>query len=234
MANKILLVFIALNFLFAACGGLLLAVVLTTRASTQAAPTISNVAQNLLLDHCPMIGKISCWRALIYMLTVSLFCSRWNQCHLHLCHLYPLHTCHGLNYPSHNPPVSWLRRRLLRCFLNVNRLGHLVRDTQNTIQHGWPLGTADTSCAEPSAAKVPVLWLHECYVSAIRFGQHLHQLTCSGKPAGVCHSIFQLREQLPRPRLHCSIRYRGARLSIGSECCLFVQGSQGAREVQAH
>jgi hypothetical protein len=60
MANKILLVFIALDFLFAACGGLLLAVVLVTRASQQSAPTISNVAQNLLLDHCPLIGKISC------------------------------------------------------------------------------------------------------------------------------------------------------------------------------
>jgi hypothetical protein len=59
MAIKILLVFIILNFLFAACGGLLLAVVLMTRSSVQAAPTISNVAQNLLLDHCPLIGKIS-------------------------------------------------------------------------------------------------------------------------------------------------------------------------------
>jgi hypothetical protein len=73
MVNKILLVFIALNFLFVACGGLLLAVVLMTRTSAQAAPTISNVAQNLLLDHCPLIGKISYWKALVYMLTVSLF-----------------------------------------------------------------------------------------------------------------------------------------------------------------
>jgi len=56
MANKILLVFIALDFLFAACGGLLLAVVMVTRASQQSAPTISNVAQNLLLDHCPLIA----------------------------------------------------------------------------------------------------------------------------------------------------------------------------------
>jgi hypothetical protein len=60
MANKILLVFIALNFLFVACGGLLLAVVLVTRAAQQSAPTISNVAQNLLLDHCPLIGKMPC------------------------------------------------------------------------------------------------------------------------------------------------------------------------------
>src|SRR5271170_1362238 len=73
MANKILLVFIILNFLFVACGGLLLAVVLMTRNSAQAAPTISNVAQNLLLDHCPLIGKISYRRAFVYMLTVSLF-----------------------------------------------------------------------------------------------------------------------------------------------------------------
>jgi hypothetical protein len=66
MAIKILLVFIILNFLFAACGGLLLAVVLMTRSSAQAAPTISNVAQNLLLDHCPLIGKISYRRGPLY------------------------------------------------------------------------------------------------------------------------------------------------------------------------
>lgn len=56
MVNKILLVFIALNFLFVACGGLVLALVLVTRASVGSAQTVSNVAQNLLLDHCPLIA----------------------------------------------------------------------------------------------------------------------------------------------------------------------------------
>jgi hypothetical protein len=60
MANKILLVFIVLNFLFAACGGLLLAVVLVSHTSLQSTQTVSNVAQNLLMNNCPLIGKMSC------------------------------------------------------------------------------------------------------------------------------------------------------------------------------
>lgn len=56
MANKILLVFIALNFVFAACGGLLLATVLVSRAAQQSTQTVFNVAQNLLMNHCPLMA----------------------------------------------------------------------------------------------------------------------------------------------------------------------------------
>jgi hypothetical protein len=189
MANKILLVFIALNFLFVACGGLLLAVVLVTRASQQSAQTISNVAQNLLLEHCPMIGKISCPRS-VDMCSPCLSCSRWSQCHLHLCHLPPLHACHSFHYPSNNPPVSRIRRRLLRSFLNDYWSGYLVRDTQDEIQHGCSLGTANPSCAESSAAEVPMLWLYECYLATFRPRQYLHQLACGGKLTRMCHAIF--------------------------------------------
>jgi hypothetical protein len=59
MANKILLVFIVLNFLFVACGGLLLATVLVSRTAQQGTQTVSNVAQNLLMNNCPLIGKTS-------------------------------------------------------------------------------------------------------------------------------------------------------------------------------
>jgi CHASE3 domain sensor protein len=59
MANKILLVFIVLNLLFAACGGLLLATILVSRSAQQATQTVSNVAQNLLMNHCPLISKTS-------------------------------------------------------------------------------------------------------------------------------------------------------------------------------
>jgi len=57
MANKILLVFIVLNFLFLACGGLLLATVLVSHNAQQGTQTVSNVAQNLLMNNCPLIGK---------------------------------------------------------------------------------------------------------------------------------------------------------------------------------
>jgi len=56
MANKVLLVFLAFEFLFAACGGLILAVALMTRASQSSPKTVSFVAQNLLLDHTPMMA----------------------------------------------------------------------------------------------------------------------------------------------------------------------------------
>ena len=57
MANKALLVFLAFEFLFVACGGLIIAVALMTRASQQSPQTVSFVAQNLLLDHTPLMGK---------------------------------------------------------------------------------------------------------------------------------------------------------------------------------
>ena len=128
MANKLLIVFILLNFLFAACGGLLLAVVLVTRNAQQSSQTISNVAQNLLLNHCPLIGKQMCLRS-SSVRSPRLFGSRWNQRHPHLRHLRPLDPCHGLNHPSRDSPIPWLRCRLLCPFLYEYRLGHLVLDT---------------------------------------------------------------------------------------------------------
>ena len=56
MANKIFLVFLALNFLFVCCGGLILSVSLITKASLRSNQTISNVATNLLLSRCPLTG----------------------------------------------------------------------------------------------------------------------------------------------------------------------------------
>jgi hypothetical protein len=71
MANKILLVYILFNFLFAACGGLLLATVLVSRTAQQGTQTVSNVAQNLLMNHCPLIGKMSYPKSLRPLLTMS-------------------------------------------------------------------------------------------------------------------------------------------------------------------
>lgn len=71
MANKILLVFLAFDFLFACCGGLILGAVLMTRAAQQSTQTVQFVAQNLLLDHIPMIGKLlSATSARLLVLTV--------------------------------------------------------------------------------------------------------------------------------------------------------------------
>jgi len=56
MVNRILLVFLAFDFLFVACGGLILAVVLMTRATQQSAQTVPFVAQNLLLEQIPLMA----------------------------------------------------------------------------------------------------------------------------------------------------------------------------------
>lgn len=56
MVNKILLSFLALDFLFAATGGLLIGTVFLTKAA-MANQTKTNVAANMLLMQTPLTGK---------------------------------------------------------------------------------------------------------------------------------------------------------------------------------
>lgn len=56
MANKILIVFLIFDFLFAACGGLIIAIALMTRASMMSPQTVPFVAQNLLLNNTPLMA----------------------------------------------------------------------------------------------------------------------------------------------------------------------------------
>ena len=58
MANKILLVFIAFELLFLGCAVLHLTMPLITHASLGRTPTLSNVASDLLLDHCPLTASM--------------------------------------------------------------------------------------------------------------------------------------------------------------------------------
>lgn len=52
--NKTLLVYIGFDLIFLLCAGLHLFIPLFTRASLQKQPTVANVANNLLLDECPL------------------------------------------------------------------------------------------------------------------------------------------------------------------------------------
>ena len=56
MPNKILLTFLAIDFLFAASGALLLAAVLVFRSDMRSVSTTNNVATNLLLQKTPLGG----------------------------------------------------------------------------------------------------------------------------------------------------------------------------------
>jgi len=58
MANKILLIFIAFDIIFLGCAVLHLLIPLITHVSMGQAPTLSNVASDLLLDHCPLTASM--------------------------------------------------------------------------------------------------------------------------------------------------------------------------------
>lgn len=53
-----MLVFIAFDLIFVAGGGLLVGFSLTSEATKRQSPTVGNVAQNLLLDQCPLTAGV--------------------------------------------------------------------------------------------------------------------------------------------------------------------------------
>lgn len=56
MPTKLMMVFVAMDFLFAACGGLLLGFSLMSEKSMRDSPTVNNISNHLLLDQCPLTG----------------------------------------------------------------------------------------------------------------------------------------------------------------------------------
>ncbi|EOA90928.1 uncharacterized protein SETTUDRAFT_25026 [Exserohilum turcica Et28A] len=58
MPTKLMLSFVAMDFLFAGCGGLLLGFALMSEQSMRATPTVDNVTKNLLLGQCPLTAGV--------------------------------------------------------------------------------------------------------------------------------------------------------------------------------
>jgi len=56
MTNKILLTYIGADLLFLISGGLLIIFALTTEAQNSSNPTVKTVANDLLLQTCPLNG----------------------------------------------------------------------------------------------------------------------------------------------------------------------------------
>lgn len=56
MANKILFVFIGFDIAFLLCAVLHLIIPLYTQNMVKNNNTVDNIANNLLLDHCPLLG----------------------------------------------------------------------------------------------------------------------------------------------------------------------------------
>lgn len=57
MPTKLMMIFVGLDFVFAACGGLLMGFSLVSEKQMQETPTVDNVTQMLLLGKCPLTGK---------------------------------------------------------------------------------------------------------------------------------------------------------------------------------
>jgi hypothetical protein len=55
--NKLMLGFLVVDFLFLACGGLLIGFSLVSEQKEKSIPTIATVAYNLLLTECPLTCK---------------------------------------------------------------------------------------------------------------------------------------------------------------------------------
>ncbi|WEW56752.1 hypothetical protein PRK78_002203 [Emydomyces testavorans] len=58
MPDKLLITYLVADALFLGGGAAILAVALTSRERLLAAPTLDNVAERLLLAHCPQLGEI--------------------------------------------------------------------------------------------------------------------------------------------------------------------------------
>jgi hypothetical protein len=56
MPTKLMMIFVATDVIFAACGGLLIGFSLMAEQTLRADPTKDNVGQNVLLRQCPLTG----------------------------------------------------------------------------------------------------------------------------------------------------------------------------------
>jgi hypothetical protein len=115
-----MMVFVAMDFLFAGCGGLLLGFSLISEQSLRDTPTVNNVTQNVLLGQCPLTGTTASidrdgpWSTRYCGTTVARIVPRFTgqhstsrvvltirswrgQCNLRLRHIHPF-------APGHVPP----------------------------------------------------------------------------------------------------------------------------------
>ncbi|KAF2116714.1 tetraspanin [Lophiotrema nucula] len=58
MPTKLMMIFVGFDLVFAICGGLLVGFSLMAEQNMRATPTVNNVAQNLLLDQCPLTAGV--------------------------------------------------------------------------------------------------------------------------------------------------------------------------------
>jgi hypothetical protein len=84
-----MMIFVAMDFLFAGCGGLLLGFSLSSEHRLRESPTVNNVAQNLLLDQCPLTGTTP--RAESKRRIIQRYAPMSNGAHLGILTLQPSH-----------------------------------------------------------------------------------------------------------------------------------------------
>lgn len=80
MARKTLLVFAGFNFIFLLCAGLHFFIPLFTRSKANKTPNLDNVANNLLLDECPLTASIvnACLMFLSFLISIPAIFRKQN------------------------------------------------------------------------------------------------------------------------------------------------------------
>ena len=76
MPTKLMMIFVGFDLIFAICGGLIVGFSLMAEQNMRATPTVNNVAQNLLLDQCPLTG------------TTTFILKSWNAASMRLARMW--------------------------------------------------------------------------------------------------------------------------------------------------
>ena len=147
--NKLMLTYLVVDFLFLACGGLLLGFSLISEQQERAAPTVSNVPYMLLLSECPLTGTAT--KVFYVVISGLIRCpSRHCECHFRLLH-FP-HLPAGPR-PTDEPwlaQAAGLACRYMLRLLPYSWPGHLVRDITDAQEPEHNMGNAIFKCAGPT------------------------------------------------------------------------------------
>jgi hypothetical protein len=152
--NKLMLGFLVVDFLFLACGGLLIGFSLVSEQKEKSVPTIATVAYNLLLTECPLTCKKYpeyCNNIKSRVLTrVSSWCRQRN---IRFRRLLILFTGARPSIKPNFPQNPGLGCHLLFIFYSYSGSFGLVRHSSNSQKSQLHLGPAVNAGSKLAAAE---------------------------------------------------------------------------------
>lgn len=161
MVNKILLVFVGFDVAFLLCAVLHLIIPLYTQNMIKTSNNVDNVATNILLDHCPLLGMIISTRRQWETLSTNIISSLYGQCRHHVHHFSSCHTRIIQQDQPILPCCSLLGYRPLRRSHPRNRLRDLVFNTRDTQELGPHMETTNRRRSVNVARALHVLRLRQ-------------------------------------------------------------------------